>query len=324
MYDVITFGSATVDAFAKTDIETISINHDGEKEEFIAYEAGSKILINELDFQIGGGGTNTAVAFARLGLKVGFAGILGSDTNAEHVKNTLAKENVDFIGAHAKGQTGYSMILDSCIDDRTILTFKGVNNRLQYSMLDKNNLQGKWFYFSSLVGESYNAFVKLTEYAKRKKINIAFNPSSYLAKKGKDFLKKPLKNTTLLVCNLEEAELIAGKHDIKTLCGKISKLGPQYVVVTNGSEGAYAYHDGILYYIPALKTKVTETTGAGDAFAAGFLGALISKNNIRYALRLGVANSSSVIRHIGAKNRLLTMKQAQREIKKVKGVKRLK
>ncbi len=322
MYDVITFGSATIDVFVKTGLEMISIKHDGEEEEFVAYESGSKILINELDFMLGGGGTNTAVAFSRLGLSTAFCGCLGKDENAEHIISSLKKEKVEFIGEKKKGKSGYSVILNSVKDDRTILTFKGVNDKLEYKNIEKKLLNCKWFYFSSLTGESYKTFVKLTELAKKKGIKVAFNPSSYLAKKGCEYLKKPLKNTHFLVLNFEEAQLLIGKFNIKELLQKLRELGPKIVVITNGKEGAYAY-DKEYYFIPGSKVKVKETTGAGDAFASTFLAGLILKNDTRYALRLASTNAESVIQHLGAKNKLLTLKQAN-EIIKNKRVKKLK
>lgn len=322
MYDVITFGSATIDVFVKTGLEMISIRHDGEEEEFVAYESGSKILINELDFMLGGGGTNTAVAFSRLGLSTAFCGCLGEDENAEHIISSLKKEKVEFIGEKKKGKSGYSVILNSVKDDRTILTFKGVNDKLEYKNIDKKLLNCKWFYFSSLTGESYKTFIKLTELAKKKGIKVAFNPSSYLAKKGCEYLKKPLKNTHFLVLNFEEAQLLVGRFNIKELLQKLSELGPKIVVITDGKKGAYAY-DKDYYFIPGSKVKVKETTGAGDAFASTFLAGLFLKNDTRYALRLASTNAESVIRHLGAKNKLLTLKQAN-EIIKNKRVKKLK
>ncbi|MFW6014107.1 MAG: carbohydrate kinase family protein [Candidatus Nanoarchaeia archaeon] len=322
MYDVITFGSATVDVFVKTGLEMISIKHDGEEEEFVAYESGSKILIKDLDFMLGGGGTNTAVSFSRLGLKTAFCGCLGLDENAEHIIYSLKKEKVDFVGTKKEGKSGYSVILDSLEDDRTILAFKGVNDKLQYKEIEKKILDCRWFYFSSLMGESYKTFVKLTDYAKKKGIKVAFNPSSYLAKKGCEYLKKPLKNTYFLILNLEEAQLLVGKFNVKDLLKKISELGPKIVVITNGKEGAYAY-DGSYYFISGGNVKVKETTGAGDAFASSFLAGIMLKNETGYALRLASANASSVIGELGAKNNLLTLKDANKKIKN-KRVKKLK
>ena len=90
MYDVITVGSATVDVYAKTEFSELLKGKN--KEECIAYPVGSKILINELTLTSGGGGTNTAVALARLGHKVAFLGKIGSKENSKRVIDDLKKE----------------------------------------------------------------------------------------------------------------------------------------------------------------------------------------------------------------------------------------
>jgi len=116
MYDVITIGSNTLDVFAYTDrSESICIKTIEGEECYISYPSGSKLLINELDFDTGGGGTNTAVALSRMGLSVGYVGRLGSDDSAEKVLEELAKESIDFLGSRSKqkkDKTGYSIILD--------------------------------------------------------------------------------------------------------------------------------------------------------------------------------------------------------------------
>jgi len=65
-----------------------------------------------------------------------------------------------------------------------------------------------------------------------------------------------------------------------------------------------------------LKIKVIESTGAGDAFASSFLSGMIKKNDIKFALKMGLANSESVITHPGAKNRLLNLNEILKAIKK--------
>lgn len=320
MYDIITFGSATIDAFAKTKTETISIKNNNSTEEFIAYLNGSKILIEELDFQIGGGGTNTAVGFSKLGLNTAFCGVIGKCKHKHQIIEQLEKEKIDFIGIEKEGQTGYSIILDSYVDDRTILTYKGVNDLLEYKKIDKTKLKAKYFYFSSLMGKSFETFVKLTKYAKKNKIKVAFNPSSYIAKKGITYLKVPLKNTDILIFNLEEARLLTKEKDleIKKLIKKISSYGPKIVIITNGKNGTYVFDKKSekIYFGPSKKMKVKETTGAGDAFSSGFVSGMILKNDVKFSLNLGIANAQSVIKKIGAKNNLLTLKKAMNEIKK--------
>src|SRR3989338_8215460 len=98
MYDIITVGSATVDVFAHTDFsEVIKIKEPKGEIDLIAYPLGSKLLIKELRFTTGGGGTNTAVAFARLGLKTAWIGKLGDDGNADVIVKELEKDNVEVL-----------------------------------------------------------------------------------------------------------------------------------------------------------------------------------------------------------------------------------
>ena len=85
MYDVITVGSATVDAMACTEhCETLK---GKQRNKFIAYPIGAKILVEDLILTIGGGGTNTAVALSRLGHKVAFIGKIGTKYNSKRICN---------------------------------------------------------------------------------------------------------------------------------------------------------------------------------------------------------------------------------------------
>ena len=89
-FDIVTFGSAVIDTFVHTEV--------AEKKNFIYYPVGGKILIKDLTFSTGGGGTNTAVAFARLGLKTGCICKVGEDANGKMILSLLKDENIKFIG----------------------------------------------------------------------------------------------------------------------------------------------------------------------------------------------------------------------------------
>ena len=67
--------------------------------------------------------------------------------------------------------------------------------------------------------------------------------------------------------------------------------------------------DGLKFYsINPKKIKVVDKTGAGDAFAAGFVAGLIKNKNIEFCLNLGMKEAASVVKHLGAKNDLIRMK----------------
>ncbi len=316
MYDVITVGSATVDVFVRT--KFYELLHCKNKEEVIAYPIGSKILIEELNVTVGGGGTNTAVALKRLGHKVAFIGKIGLGYNSRRVINNLKQEkvNTSLIVRSKKHRTGFSIILDSKKHDRTVLTFRGSNNDLKFNEVNLKKLKAKWFYFSSMMGASFRTLEKLASYASKNNIKIAFNISSYLAKKGASYLGSILKKTSILVLNREESELLVGKGSIETMLKKLNNLGPETAAITDGEKGVYVLHNNDFYYGKPNKVKVVETTGAGDAFASSFLSGIIRKNDIEFAIKLGTTNAESVIQHHGAKEKLLAYSEALKIMKR--------
>ena len=319
MYDVITVGSATVDVFAKTRFsELIKIIDPKGETDLLAFPSGTKILIDELEFTTGGGGTNTAVALSRLGHKVGFVGKLGTGTNSDFIHKNLKKEKIDLLCAHGKGYSGYSVILDTLEHDRTILTYKGINDQLRNEDITSNKLKTKWFYFSSMLEESFHTMERLAEYAQQNNIKIAFNPSTYLAEKGIHHLKYLISRTYLLVLNREEASILVGKDSMEGLLLKLRSLGPKIVVITDGKNDLYVVDEKYIYIAKPPYVKVVDTTGAGDAFAASFLCGILRKNDLEFAIKLGIINSLSVITHYGAKNILLTYNEAMKAMKKTK------
>ena len=319
MYDVITVGSATLDVFARTKFsELIKIIDPKGETDLLAFPSGSKILIDELEFTTGGGGTNTAVALSRLGHKVAFLGKLGEGTNSDFIRKNLGGENIDFLCAHGKGLSGYSVILDTLEHDRTILTYKGINDELRQDEVPYKKLKTKWFYFSAMMGQSFHTLERLAEFARTNKIKIAFNPSMYLAEKGSRNLKNILDRTELLVLNKEEACLLVGQGLVEDLLLKLRGIGPRVVVITDGKHDLHVIDETYIYTAKPPLAKIVDSTGAGDAFAASFLSGLLRKNNIEFAIKIGMVNAMSVISHYGAKNILLTYRKATKEIKRLK------
>jgi ribokinase len=300
-YDIVTFGSAVVDVFVHTDI--------AEKGKLISYPVGEKILINRLNFEIGGGGTNTAVAFSRFGLKTGCICNVSDDENGHKVLNLLKNERIDFLGKIDKtGMSGYSVILDSRGGERTILTYKGVNDDIGIKEMDINKISTKWLYYSALLEKSFQTQRKLAHFFHNKGVKLAYNPSSYIIENENIF--DLLKLCEVLIVNKEEAYSLYKRYNAKgSLLEGLHLLGPKIVLVTNKDKDVWCY-DGKKHYkiIPHKNKKVVERTGAGDAFASGFVAGLIVGKNIEESLKLGLLESESVITSRGAKNRLLKMK----------------
>lgn len=259
-----------------------------------------------MKFNIGGGGTNTAVAFSRLGFNTGYIGKIGKDFGGDMVLNLLKKENIKFLGRISPGSmTGYSIILDSLSHERTILTYKGVNDELKNREIEFTNISTRWLYLSSLLDDSFETQKIVVNLLYRNGIKIAFNPSEYIIKVLN--LRSILKCTEILILNKEEAELLRKKNKIheKDLLKALKLLGPRIIVITNKDREVVAYDGGRKYSLMPHKIKVTERTGAGDAFASGFVAGQMAGKSIEDSLKLGLEESESVIRHQGAKTGLI-------------------
>jgi ribokinase len=317
MYDIIAIGSATADVFVKTRASDTEIVAHGRQHRDVCYPVGAKILVEDLTFDTGGGGTNSAVAFARLGLRTGWLGKLGTDDNSRRVLEQLHAEGVDFLGTAAPGRTGYSVIIVGLEKDRTILAYKGINDQLRFSEVNLPRLKAKWLYCSAMLGESFKTLERLAAYARKHGIKYAFNPSRYLAEQGMEKLHGIIGGCDALILNRDEASLLSGlrPEDIDGLLRALHEHA-RIVVITDGKAGAFATDGETRWFIQPHKIDVVETTGAGDAFASGFVAGLAKGRSIPDALKLGLVNAESVIRHIGAKNNLLTMAEARQAMRR--------
>lgn len=317
-YDVVTIGSATVDYFADTDSELIRIDTRLTSETLLAYPLGGKILIRELATTTGGGGTNTATAFRRLGFNTAFLGKLGDDVLGDLVLKTLGDEGVPFIGAR-RGQTGVSFVLNSIRDDRTILTHKGSNNELEKD--DVPPFDSQWIYLSSMLERSWDTVVELLDTRSCKldsrTCKLAFNPSTYQAAMGYDKLRVVTDQAALLVMNREEACMLLGldpRRRIATtqLIGALAKVPGQVVAITDGSSGAWVCADErVLSAKPLPGIHILETTGAGDAFASTLAACHMRGLELGEALHCAMTNAESVLQYKGAKEKLLTWDELQ-------------
>jgi len=310
MYDIICIGSSTVDCFVSTGSRLFQKAHHNH----VIVPFGTKILIDDVQFSTGGGGTNTAVGFSRLGFKTAIISSMGLGTNSQRIFRELKKEKIETsLLVRRKGlRTGFSVVLDAKGHDRTILAFKGSTNDLEINEINKEKLHAKWFYFSSMVDKSFQVLEYLSGYALKHNINVAFNPSSYLASRGPKYLAKVLKATTILILNRGEAGELLGKPEmtnIDVLLRGLYALVPRLVVITDGSKGVYAFDGEIKYYLKASPVKVVEATGAGDAFSSGFVSGIMMGKSIDDSLKMGSSNAESVIQHFGAKNKLLTKRE---------------
>jgi tagatose 6-phosphate kinase len=102
------------------------------------------------------------------------------------------------------------------------------------------------------------------------------------------------------------------------LIKKLHYLGPKTVVITCGARNILALNQDKIYSLTPPKIKVVQTTGSGDAFTSGLLAGIIKGYDFKDSLILGQVNAASVIGQVGAKEGLLTLKEASKLMKRYK------
>jgi len=320
-YDILTIGGVMRDIiFLTTEGLVVENPKDVLRQRLIGFELGAKIYVKKVYFEPGGGASNTAVGFSKLGLKTAIMGRVGQDREGDQLIKGLKKNkiNTQLMQVDKKVSTGFSFILGLRQIKRahSIFAYRGTNDSLVFKAKTSELKNIKWFYISSVSSPNWqNVLDKAFSFAK-KGIKIAWNPSNVQLKAGYKKLSKNLKQTNILILNEDEArELVLSKKktknlNIRYLLKEISTMGPKIVAITIGKKGVYAYDGQKVYYQKPASAKVINTTGAGDSFSAAFVASLFYQpKNIQRALKWGVYNSASVIDKIGAQKGLLTKKQ---------------
>lgn len=302
MFDIITIGTATKDTFLRS--KKIKVRDDIHfiSGKSMAFEAGSKVEIDEIITSIGGGATNSATTFARSGLKTATCLNIGKDLAGREIKCFLKKERIkiNFITEEKKYLTSASIILLEQQGERIVFVHRGA--AIKSYQLKTKYLKTKWIYLSSVNG-NLRVLKKIASYVREKNIKLAFNPGSKEMKLGIRKLFPILNVTTILILNRGEASDLmnlpykSGKTIVRQAC----KLTPGIEIITDGKNGADVIYEGELYSIGIYDWPLIDRLGAGDAFGSGFVSAYIKYRNIKKALQYAAANASSVVTKIGAK-----------------------
>lgn len=304
MAKIITVGAGVQDVFLSQS-DALRPVCDSPEHCFAKLELGAKADVNKIDFSTGGGATNAAVTFTRQGHEASFMGVLGQDPAAQAILNDLDKEMVDtqLVKFSEKYNTGYSVLLLAPNGERTILTYRGASTHYSLGDFTLRDTDADWLYVSTLAGQM-DILDKLFSEAREKGIKVCFNPGKKeLADRQK--LIGLLEDVEVLALNKQEMQQLVGDHDLGALVRLGLGLSP-VVLVTDGPNGSIAsdgktiVRAGMYEDAPSI-----DRTGAGDAFASGFLSQWCDGKSLKDSVIFASANSSSVVSKISAKAGIL-------------------
>lgn len=265
---------------------------------------GEEVGITDIKKAPGGSAANTIVALARLGVAVGFVGMVGSDTEGELILEEFRREGVETRIVQAAGYTGAAIGFVDAAGERALYIFSGVNEELRSADIDRDFISGaQYLHTSSFVNDEQLAMQR--ELAREMPAKLSFSPGMLCFKYSLDELTELMGRSAVLFLSLTELTALLQGEDYVRGAARLLTTGAQIVCVTLGAKGCYiAANTGVAYELAAYPAKAVDTTGAGDAFAAGFLYGLLHAKSLPECGKIGNFVASCCIRESGCRKGL--------------------
>nr|WP_263323240.1 PfkB family carbohydrate kinase [Neobacillus sp. Marseille-Q6967] len=242
----------------------------------------------------GGNALNVAVLAKHNGAEsAAFIGIIGNDTEGDHIIDSLQKNDVDTSRVRrAVGESGKAYVdLNEDGDRIFIKSNKGgvqANLKLNLSEDDEQFIKNFDVLHTSIYSHLDDELPRLKQ----------FLPVSY------DFSNHYTEALLKKVCPHIQFAFISGsdltESEINSLLSKIHLLGTPFVIVTRGSEGVIISNNNQRFSKGIEKANVIDTLGAGDSFIAGFLTSYFNEPSVEKALKAGALSAARTCEVNGA------------------------
>jgi ribokinase len=300
MYDLVSIGNITIDLFYRSSSFTQSENR-------FNLAIGGKYVAEEFYECLGGGGANVAVNVASHGLSTAVLGKVGLNVFKQFIIQKLLKKSVsieylqyddDFINI--------SSILLTQSGERTIINYPTANEKITLSdNMKRNIVNTRMVYLGNLPDISVNQRVDLLNLFVEKNVPVAINLGVKDCRTDLKVIKSLLDLTNIFILNTHEyADLIKKpieKINFKENCADEIKFSKKILIITDGEKGSYGYEKGNIYYQETITpSKIIDTTGAGDAYTAGFLAGMIQEKSIKESMLQGAEYASVIMGKVGA------------------------
>ncbi|MBR2068008.1 MAG: carbohydrate kinase family protein, partial [Solobacterium sp.] len=293
-YDVLCVGIATMD----TIVEGVH------KDSFIMDSS----VMKDIQMYPGGDALNAAIHFSRLGLSCCLCACMGNDLYQEVLSDLLKKEGVDiqYLMSKNGAHTSSPIILVDVDGERHVLRPSNSANHflLESDISDEAIKRSKHLHFASangLKGLKGKDLARLFSRAKEYGLSTSMDATYDVNVKGIEEIEETLNYMDIFIPSLEEAICFSGKKEIEEIVSFFHQYPLKIFGIKLGKEGLYITDFKESYHLDSLyEEEVVDTTGAGDAFYAGFIAAYLKGYDIKSSAYLGLAQSASVLRGLGA------------------------
>jgi sugar/nucleoside kinase (ribokinase family) len=267
-------------------------------------------LVDAARLTIGGSGAIVATGASRLGLRVGLCGVVGDDPFGRFMRDELERVDVDVGGlvVDPDRPTGVSVVL-ARPNDRAILTHAGTIADLRTDLIDPARLElarhvhvSSFFLQKSLAPELPALFGRVRAGGATTSVDPNWDPSE----RWDGGLRDLLGHTDVFLPNATEASRIAGIDELDDAVLALAERSG-VVVTKDGADGALAAHGERLVRAAAPSIDALDTTGAGDAFDAGYLASMLAGDPLERSLAIANACGALSTRALGGVDAQPTM-----------------
>jgi sugar/nucleoside kinase (ribokinase family) len=265
-------------------------------------EAGKEKLARDMDLILGGSSAITAFNLARLGLKVGFVGLVGEDFLGRFCEEKLRSAGVDVSCLHRsrRWKSGLTIWM-SRRGRRAGVTYPGTVQKLRASDVPAGYLErarhlhvGAYFLQKRLHSGAPALFRRAQRIGLTTSLDCNWDPSET----WNSGIREVLRFTDVFFPNEDEARRLAGRRDVRRAAEELGRLA-RIVVVKRGAKGVYVRSPEGAFEVPAVRARVVDTTGAGDSFNAGFLSRFVRGAPLGECARAGVEAGARAVTRVG-------------------------
>jgi len=262
-------------------------------------------LIDHVELQTGGCANNTAIGLARLGQRAGAMGKVGQDGFGDFILQNLKKERVDIRGMRRDeaANTSFTFVMIAPDGERCFFHYIGANGTLSYEDVDLSLIQEARILHvaGSFVMPRFDGppTARVLQQARDMGVITVLDTVWNASLDAYQVIKPCLPYLDYFLPSFEEAQLIAKRKAPADVATFFLDHGVGTVGLKMGAEGCYLCTRGEELHIPAWKVDVVDTTGAGDAWVAGFLAGLVMGWDLERAGRLANAVGALCVTAIG-------------------------
>lgn len=299
MDDILCIGDITIDIFYKG-------KNLPEKDGQFEFKLGEKYIPDQFHTGLGGGAANVAVGCATLGLGTAVLGKIGDNAFKQIILQFFAKKSIssEFLISESDFYNVSSIFIGTD-GGRSIVHFPTPTNPFEISQAYQSHLKEfKTIYLNNLPGQSIAARCKLLDSIRGSDVRLYLNLGMRDCEAGLKETSPLLEKADVLLINTDEyAALIGAKKETIKFDTDRSKeigMGDKVLILTDGKNGSYGYYKGQIVKEPDSGTTPVDTTGAGDAYAAGFIVSYQENQDLKEAMKAGTNYAGKIVSRIGA------------------------